>query len=381
VTVADGIYCEPRALWEVFSVQSNGQLANRVRGDIDRWRNDSRHTYKLTHLLLAPVGYVFSELDTTPVDLASFRACGSVSQLCSIKLSAPQRVPYSRIQIPFNGFGWLPTEEPSLRGTAQSYASGLFGLSRWAFDFDFWLPNPGTVQFDLSTWVVPGIAPAVAGESVRHSILFDEIPDTDTASPRLRGHGRVRERRPLLAADVSGAFDPLLVWPRGSAPLPFDVFGSQSIGAVSPEVFPAENSFNKLLFKQQEWSQGTTHSRVRGMSVAIDQISFDDLLQTAGPPFPGQPVTPLSLRVACGARTINGGTGAEWWTYGCPLALVSPTIGPAQVHRLVEPIELAPSDSLEVVIEVPPPTLVGQTLLAPRYNIGASLIGYAEVRG
>jgi hypothetical protein len=75
----------------------------------------------------------------------------------------------------------------------------------------------------------------------------------------------------------------------------------------------------------------------------------------------------------------NGGTGAYWWREGAPLALVCPTITPAQVYDLPEPITLGPGERLDVEVSSPGPTPMGEESIDSIYQIGVGLCGYASI--
>jgi hypothetical protein len=79
------------------------------------------------------------------------------------------------------------------------------------------------------------------------------------------------------------------------------------------------------------------------------------------------------------ARTRNAGTQEWWWREGAPLVLVCPSMTPGLVKRLEDPIWLGPGEQLMVEMEAPDPIVVGEETLAPTYNVGLSLCGYAVV--
>jgi hypothetical protein len=89
--------------------------------------------------------------------------------------------------------------------------------------------------------------------------------------------------------------------------------------------------------------------------------------------------------MTCRARTTNGGTNQWWWRPGAPLALVCPTITPAQVYEFEQPIVLGPGEQLEVELWAPlAPSLVllgsgGAQTVQPNYTIGLSMTGYTTI--
>ncbi len=94
-----------------------------------------------------------------------------------------------------------------------------------------------------------------------------------------------------------------------------------------------------------------------------------------------QPISPLALKTPVRARMHNGGTGNWWWRPWAPLALVCPTITPAQVYDLPEPITLRPGDDLEIELQTPAPITIGLANVRPQYTVGVSLCGYAAIEG
>lgn len=406
-------YVEPRVLWETFTVSPHvaGNLADlqdnytfglpngRARCTPTFWRNGTTNPLVLQGLLLAGYGYVLDELNAAAVSLSTFDNCRAAALKVDLFVSAPYRQHFSWRDVPVRSWRQEPISEPSMRYstaglgfTSIGHASGLFGLSRWDFDFGkggngkpnvFWIPARGGIEFDLSTWIVPvgaPLNPSVASvNAVRHAISFwetaDMYSDFHVCSNRLHQRAQLRS-----AAAVNAS-----AWyPSGPAPLMMDAFGAQTLAGTTPsaQVFPPTHLFTSADFKRQNPNIGNTHTSVGGFAVAIDQIDLDDDLSAdlVGAGSTGI-LAPLASRVITRAKAISG-TSANWWRDGAPLSLVSPTVGCAMRHVFDEPIVLAPGESLTVEVQSPAATTLPNGLtINPEYKLGVSAYGYAQVEG
>lgn len=414
--MAEKNYCEPRVLWETFTVTppTPGNIADiqdnlayglpngRARGTPTYWRNGQKNPIVIQGLLLAGYGYALDELNTVAAGLTSFDNCRAAALKVDLFVSAPYRQHFSWRDVPVRSWRQEPISEPSMRYSTSGlgftdigHASGLFGLSRWDFDFGvaqngkpnvFWLPARSGIEFDLSTWIVPVAPPlnpsAASVNAARHAISFwemaDQYSDFHVCSSRLHQRAQL-----LSAAALSASF----WYPSGPAPLMMDAFGAQTFAGASAQVFPAAHRFTIGDFKRQNPSVGNTHTNIGGFAVAIDQIAFDDDtsadLVAAGA---SGIVAPLASRIITRART-GAGTDQKWWRDGAPLSLVTPSVGCAMRHVFDEPIVLAPGDSLSVEVQCPqattiPPIGPGFAILVnPEYKLGVSAYGYAQVEG
>ena len=131
----------------------------------------------------------------------------------------------------------------------------------------------------------------------------------------------------------------------------------------------------------QESQRGAEASQIYGFAVGIQQISYDNTLNSAS--FTA-PIAPLSARIGTRARCKDFGSSEWWWRPGAPLCLVAPTITPAQVFKLAKPITLGPGEGIIVEVQVPAGTSVDSSppaTLNPIYNIGLSLAGHAIIEG
>jgi len=405
-------YCEPRVLWETFSVvpnapgnqvdlQSNydyGLPNGRARGVPTYWRNGQKNPIVLQGLLLSGFGYVLDEANVAASDIVTFDNCRAAALKVDLFVSAPYRQHFSWRDVPVRSWRQEPISEPSMRYASAGlgfagigHASGLLGLSRWDFDFGldksgrpniFWLPARSGIQFELSTWTVPVAAPmnpsAASVNAAAHAVSFWET--ADNYSEFHVCSNRLKQRAQLLSAAAVGAS----VWyPSGPAPLPFDEFSAQTLAGSSAQVFPGAHMFTAAAFKAQNPNIGNTHTNVGGYAVALDQIAFDDDI-SADLVAAGSTgiLAPFASRVITRAKVASAGTDAWWWRPGAPLSLVSPSVGCGMRHVFDEPIILAPGDSLSVEVQSPAATtLPNGSTINPTYKLGVSAYGYSQVEG
>lgn len=363
---------EPRALWSVARITADAQVdafhpPGRVLLPQEEWRNGSRHTIVLQQICLAPVNYYLQRNENGLAGAMHYNNAGSILDRMKVFIVAPGRYAWSTEDLHPEAFTPKCVCQPSMEFSAFPYASSLFGVSRWDFDFEapFWLPRQARIQFDLSPWSTPSVN-ITAGAA--YSVLFNELPMAGFAE-RLPGTARLNPFAALRPAPTTNVF------PAGPAPFPPDAFGAAGIAlnfTAGSDPFP--NKFIANVWDRQESSRGVTHSEYSGFAVLIDQESYDDQIQSIVA-MAGEPVTPLANRVSCRARTTNGGSQEWWWRPGVPLSLVTPTIGSALVFDLEKPIVLAPGDALTVEVQAPDPgPVVTQT-----YQLGVSMLGYARI--
>jgi hypothetical protein len=245
----------------------------------------------------------------------------------------------------------------------RQYASSLFGVSRWDFDVPYFVPKRGALQLDLS------VAPSSA--STGGDPIYSAVVMTERAGARLANF-RTRPRQQLAYGNVTTT-GPGLFYPQQGIAVPSDQFGVQAFGAQSQPFWEAGGLFPGTVYDRQEGGRGNDYNQVAGYSVLIDQIDHDDDVNSV---ITGtNPISSMATRVATRARTRNGGTQEWWWREGAPLALVCPTMTPGLVKKFEEPIWLGPGEQLMVEMEAPDP-IAG---VAPIYNVGLSMCGYAVV--
>lgn len=371
-----GVLYEPRAFWNVTQVNLEENPTGRVVLPREDFRNGEKWPVTLTHLLVAPINYALREFDSgAPTDPGNYHLGGaSVLNFARVLVSAPQRQGYARRVIPATAFTPRPRWEPR---TNNPQASALWNVVRWDFDQAMVMPRQGTLEIQLSSVAAPNLPqPEVYPENF-FSVLVNEGPPAGSNAPGTvgvwPGNGRLHQRSPIFY----GA--PNLGWP-GVFPADPIGNGQPPLGIGTSIVWPPEMQLSAREFDSQNVTNaGSTPTT--GFAVAIDQIELDDLFEANTPVGGFVSGTPLSLRMAARARTRNGGTGHWWWRPGAPLALVTPTITPAQVYRLPTPITLAPGDTLEVELQAQRPVPFGEETLDTLTNFGVSFTGSAAIEG
>lgn len=370
---------EPRAFWSVARLDSGNFPATRppnvLRLPRADFLNGEKYPVTLRQLCFAPINYIFDRYsDGNPLSTANFRDDGvAAMERAQFVISAPQRQYYLKRA----GVSQFATPRPSYTPAAAGqnglpdYVSSLWGMTRWQFDHAMLIPKLGDLEFDLSTWNADGSFPPETGVQLQLAYIHFE----ETKAGLFNGQGRnsgVIELRPYSSPNAN------------LAPLyPPDGFGNFNAGAGDPTLngiwLPSQRFTAKRYGAENATSDGSIP--VTAFAVMIDQINGDQqVAEQHVPAFnAGSTVTPLACRVGTRARMRNGGTGSYWWRPGAPLALVSPTITPAQVYDLPEPITLGPGDSLEIEMTVPLPAIVVGQPIGSIYQVGVSLCGYAAI--
>lgn len=370
---------EPRALWSVAAIQAPENdataLSGRVQLNKDHFRNTSRWPITLDTVCLSAINYVFRSLAGTspPNNANDVQNSESIINLIDVFVSAP----YSRHVTPRQmRMAALPTEGrdgPSMGQSASaSYASALWGVSRWDFKQSLILPKKSVIQFDLSAVQLPNLDLGLSDNTQYFTVsaAFDEVHDGEFG-----GNNREFTRNALLYSNAAGDN------------VPFQAVGFTNLiksgGLFATNVsYPSTSRFSPNDWNSQESGQGGDIRTFSGFSVAIDQIDWDEVVQTFGDPaYPGEPLAPMANRIGVRSRIRNAGSGEWWWRPGAPLSLVTPTMTPAMVYPLPEPITLEPGEQLDVEIQVPVGFDAGGSVgsIQPTYQVGVSLTGYASV--
>lgn len=368
---------EPRALWTVQKVRApvgaSSRLDGRVKVNKDHLRNVGRHPITLTHLLVCAIGYTFREYgasDTTA--LPGSHNSMNVANLIDVAIAAPFSRHLARKDMRVTGLPSKPSGEPSYR-YVKDYASGLWGLNRWDFDRPLVLPRRTSIQFDTGPFTLPDIGWS-AGERVPD--VYTSVAFEETHTGMFAGNTRYRQRASQDPA-VLGRFTSDLLYSDA-----FGVMKATSYGTdIAPNEWPSEGLFPYKSWVSQEANRGAPFNRFTGFSVAVDQITYDETIQEFDATYQDQPIAPLSTRLITRARVSSGGSGEWWWRPGAPLALVAPTVGPAQTYRLPDPIVLGPGEALEAEVQVPIAHGDDDKPLRPTYTLGLSLTGYASIEG
>lgn len=375
-----GILYEPRAFWSVQQVDTADNPHGRVVLPRNDFLNGESFPITLTHLTFAAINYTFREFENgAPVDAATYHNDMAGALRSDILIGAPQRQSYARELLRIPSWAARPRWEPQIRGTITPWASSLWNQVRWDFDHTMVIPEQGSLEIQLSGISMPnGVNDPPLGPPSRFSIGVSEGPPPGKTAPGrllMPGNMRVAERLPLQPLSA-------MVNPKPFGP---DGFGFAAFVQASNQFFPPGSQLSAREYDRQNATQGGS-TPVTGFGVHIDQINYDDEtinteLITAVGAAAGQPITPLALRTAVRARMHNGGTGHWWWRPWAPLALVCPTITPAQVYKLPIPITLTPGDNLEVELRTPGVVTIGGNDITPQYQIGIGLCGYAAIEG
>lgn len=386
--MSDFFTYEPRVLWTVQSIRaatSEASLAAaRVVVPPDELRNVGKYPITLTHMIVGGVGYAFRQLDVpdpVPAPAAGFvQNSMSAPNLLEVLISAPYSQYFYRKDMPLMAWHSVPHSTPGMFYSAVSYASSLWGMTRWDFPRPLRLPRKSTIQFDVSAWNVPGLQALAEDQDAFLAVSFEEAH-----TGMFNGNNRHKERVRIPIADPGAATAGSPWYPQAGPPVPMDGWGA--VAGEVPDTFPAAGRFRADVWNRQESDRGQRDTHYTGFGVMIDQISYDEAINALGGNFANQPVAPLSQKVATRARVTDGGSGQWWWRPGAPLSLVCPTINNAAlVQELIEPIVLGPGERLEVELQAP----VGGTFntaassvaqqIRPYFNLGLSFCGYATIQ-
>ncbi len=376
---------EPRVLWSLESIPTTGTIGGssaltRRTVDPGNLRNGSRWPIRLTHMLVAGAGYNFRSLEiaAAPTTNAQYDNSMGIINKMAFLLSHPRTMHVMHFDMATISNQAQPTSMPSPTSTQNItvgaddnglfHASSLFGVSRWDFDIPYDLPRKGAVQFDLSVVPNTNASAAASGSPPVTSVMFSQESDQFNQTGRLR---------PRAANDfVRGVGVGDGLFPAGLNAAPYDGFGTGAYaGTMTPQFWRANQRFQPDDFRAQESNRGSAVRGLKGFAVAVDQVDFDDVVAASV----NQPIAMFANRMATQCRTTSGGTGEWWWQPGAPLALVCPTITPALVVKLSDPIWLGPGDALECEIQAPIGVSIGGNSLTPTYNLGISFAGYAVV--
>ncbi len=362
----DRYFYEPRALWSVGYGQATTTGPQRtIRFPQEHFINGSRFPIRLTKLCVSPVGYFARSF--TAQNAAQFDACMAGITRSLLSLEYPMGYSGQRRPGPVHLYGTDPTGDPDMENTATPYASSLFGVSRWDFDLPYYVPQTYQVALELSN--IRAYLGVLAQTPVSSARAFYERTGSLILGHAVRRFGDIE-------TTVQGS-----AYPGGPQPfnVPDDVPFTGANGA-SQTGWGAGGRWPGGEWPRQKANRGLPYTESTGFSVFLDQRAFDDAAFAAyNAQFPDLRMAPISQRIATKCRTIGAGTGEKWWRDGAPLSLVTPTITPAIVRDLEDPIVLGPGESIIVSLQLPPTYTVGQDTVNPIYSVGVSFTGYAVV--
>lgn len=365
---------EPRVLWSVarVPVTSVDTAPQTVVMDRQHFFNGERYPVTIDRVLVSPINYARKRYADPTQAAGPAEGLNANTNILGIKvtLSARQRQSYSRRPVPLVSFGDTPTApqapyedtEAGTPGLVSSYTGQVYRT----FDKPLVIPRDTTIQFDLTAF--DGNTPVQAADLVKYQITFWEKYGIFGAN------ARVHPERPGILADALNAG----AQPFGGVLSPVALVPSQN---ASSQLWPNGSSFPGRNFKRQSYSAEGAVEFI-GMGVMIDQIDYDFTNTTLVGSVANTPMAMLAQRIGCRARLADSGSRAWWWRPGAPLALVMPTITPALVYVLDEPITLTRGDRVEVELTIPPVTLDGQGAAISRTDeVGVALSGYAAIEG
>ncbi len=363
----DKVY-EPRALWSVLRVQPSVVGRQSIASfDREHFRNGTRNPIVLTHMLLSPVGYTFKQFEgvnTPPLNLeGDVDACGTALQKCRLLVRSPDRRPFAFRPNLLPSAPALPTNDISMIDSAQPYSAGLANTIKWVFEKPLIIPRFGLAEMAIGCPLLPDIGST--GAEVSFELGFFE--EYSLVGGSARSH-----RSPLEFFNTD----------TGSPPYPYFMADGLAFGqGTTQDLYPPRQQFTRTRWRAQEATvAGST--KIKGFSLAIDQIAYEDFIQTAGAPYADAPLASLLERTPVGVAQLFGcGSEQEWWRPDIPAALLGVTMGPAQVCPLGEPIVLHPGDTLDAELQFPGAQMFGAVEVAPTYQVGLSFNGYSAIEG
>jgi hypothetical protein len=361
--VEDKLIYEPRAFWSVARATPTAvDVPVQVALNREHFRNGGRHPIVLEKFLIAPVGSTLIEYNgknTPPTINADRDDCAAAIQKIRLFITAPGRQHFSFEPLLTNAWSPEATADPS-------FFSGLFNVVRWDFTKTLFQPRGYGIEFKLGGFLIQPSGIAIPG------------PDANRPKARIafyeRGGmltGNARVFQPSVGIDRNGNAG-------NNFPFPPDGLGSSAGQGGNQNVF----TVNGNEFRKKQQSQAGSE-QLTGFAVQTDVIGYEDAVVAQAPvEIATQTLASVALRMPVTCRTVGGVVDRYWWRENAPLALVCPTITPAQVYSLRRPIVLHPGDVLDLQAEVPGgfASSAPATIL-PTYQFGVSFTGYAIVEG
>lgn len=368
---------EPRAFWSVGRIDTAAPLSpliHELAFDRRHFFNGSRWPITLRHLLVAPIGYLLAQFDSgaAAINAQDYRNSAEAAIADAIvRIEAPQTVSYTKGPITTATLTPEPTWEPApgaVAGITGFTAAGatLHGAYGWQFDHALDIPASGAIEFGLGAILPSGAAFVGQAPVVKAVVGFSESGGVVPGNQRVGG--------PFVLPEL---IDPTYGFPWG-----YDGWGAPGVGTAS-NLWNDATSLTARAWKKQRVTAGGANP-VDRFTVHVDQTAWDAEIMTGVVNiYPGATGMPGAMghNVPTRARVADGGTRAWWWRQGAPLSLVSPSMTPAMVYRLPQPITLAPGDKLAVTLQVPLAfdTAIVNPQPARVVQIGVSLCGEAAV--
>lgn len=365
---------EPRVFWSVARVDvgEGDTQPQTVVMDRQHFFNGERYPVTIDRVLVSPINYARKRYADPTQAAGPAEGLNSNTNILGVKvvISARQRQSYARRPVSLVAYGDTPTAPQSPYEDVElgtpALVSSYTGQLYRTFDKPLIIPRDTTIQFDLTAW--DGNTPQPTGARVKYQMQFWEKYGIFGASARVHPE----KPGPLLDALNAGA------QPFGPVLSPANLAPSQN---ASPQLWPNLSSFPGRNFKRQSYAaEGSVE--FYGMGVLIDQIDYDFANTTILGGVANTPMAMIAQRIGCRARLADSGTRAWWWRPGAPLCLVMPTITPALVYVLDEPITMTRGERIEVELTIPPVTLDANAAPITRTDeVGVALSGYAAIQG
>lgn len=384
ISTAPRLY-EPRAYWEVFSIDSSNRdtIHSRCKSTQQHFTNTDDVPVTLTHILFDAIGYSLEERDAvnSPRTTECYRNTHSVLSEMQIDISLPWR---RRLTTGFTPVISLPplhnvNHHPMRYGRAHkpqselgtpmdsTHSAAMINDFRWRFDFPVVTPAGNQPVLSLSSIPVPGFADALLEDGV-------------TARTWCHQHylaSQWQDHQRSFCCKV----------PFGKNQLPRDAYGNGSYSGAWPV---SDRPYNWSM-PGEEWDDQKPHGMeyddclLREIGVLLSQSVYEDQLWASYQNKLADPQVRIANVGSSIATKIKGATvcQSKWWRDGAPLSLVSPTKTCALVIELAHPITLAPNEQIDFEIQAPLPwqndnVIPEEPTVSPIYNYGVSFCGYAS---
>ena len=395
-----GVIYEPRSLWSVQNIDTTpynndpnlgeNNVLQYVYQKFDRenFRNGTRYPITITRFAMVMLNYLYAvNPDTFVQPVGGAPLVDSAQQALNrarFRISVPGRQNYSRFELSVPSYGIKPTWAEPVSSPPTPRAN-TFGLVRLNYDRPLFLPRQCALELQLSSpsdlsyapagaVTIPNVFGSAGLTSVPAEVIFMEEGGLTPGSARSKQFPLMLSQSPNQAPGQNG-------YPYAIPPY----FAPATVDNKIP-FWHRPQTFSAVEFRKQEGTRAGSNMDL-GCSIALNQFDYDSvLIDTFGNT--GK-IAPLSTRVGSRVRSVDFGSGADWWRPGAPLALTFDTVTPALVVMLPQPVTLQPGDTFEVEAQVPGPFytagFVGEQnnvqQNAPNYALGISFNGYAAITG